>query len=233
MATKAVFFDFGGTLFVIRHHKVLQRLLHEDGRDVRLESIQAAYLKVEPWWLSVYGAGRISAEETDEAYRILDAKVIFELFPDETPTGADEFSRLVRVKGPEVESAMPPELYPDAEPLLRRLRADGYTMGLISNATARTRKVVEATGLSDYLDPIVISAEVGYTKPNPEIFRIALSLAKAQAREAIHVGDIYESDVVGATNAGLKGVLIDRDGLQGNVDCPRISNLGEVYDFIV
>ncbi len=232
LATRAVFFDLGGTLFIIRHHKILRMLLQEEGRAVELASIHAAYMKVEPWWLSVYGNQRIGPEGTDEAYRVLDERVVLELFPDEAPSDAVEFSKKVRVKGPEIEDAFPPELFPDAEPLLQRLRADGYSMGLISNATVRTRRVVEATGLTNYLDPIVISAEVGYLKPRPEIFRIALARANVRADEAIHVGDLYESDIVGARNAGMKGILIDRDGTSGGPDCPKISSLGEVYDFI-
>ncbi len=200
---------------------------------MELASIHAAYMKVEPWWLSVYGNQKISPGETDEAYRVLDEKVVLELSPDKSPSYAAEFSKTVRVRGPAIERAIPPELFPDAEPLLRRLRADGFSMGLISNATTRTRRVVEATGLTSYLDPVVISAEVGYLKPRSEIFRIALARAGVGADEAIHVGDLYEADIVGARNVGMKGLLIDREGTSGEADCQRISSLLEVYDFMV
>ena len=231
MVTRAVFFDFGGTLFVMKHHSALQLLLREEGREVDLRSIHAAYMKAEPWWLSVYGSGPTDPRATEDAYRALDARVVLELFPDETPSGADEFSRRAREKGLAIEEAMPSELYPDAMPLLAELKREGFLMGLISNATARTRKTVEATGLTDYLDPIVISAEVGCSKPNPEIFRIALAKSKTRAEEAIHVGDVYESDVVGARNAGMKGILIDREGLDRHGDCPRVSTLADVRRF--
>jgi len=46
------------------------------------------------------------------------------------------------------------------------------------------------------------------------------------------VGDVFESDIVGARNAGITGILIDRDDSQVGVDCPRIRDLNEIYRFI-
>jgi len=73
---------------------------------------------------------------------------------------------------------------------------------------------------------------VGYTKPHPEIFRIALREVGVEASEAVHVGDLYEADVMGARNAGMKGILVDRDGTQRSSDCPRVRSLPEIYQFI-
>ena len=228
MATKAVFFDFGGTLFVIRHHEVLRTLLHEEGRDVGPDSVRDAYFSVEPWWLAVYGTQELGPDATEEAYRVLDMRVIMKLFPDEPPSEVEGLSRLVRAKAPELERSIPPELYPDALPVLKKLKDEGLRVGLVSNATAKTRRTIEATGLADILDPIIISAEVKCLKPNPKIFRIALEAARARPEEAIHVGDIFESDVAGARNAGMEGILIDRDGRSHRPDCPTVSSLHQV-----
>ncbi len=231
MATKTVFFDFGGTLFVIRHHKVLQTLLHEEGRDVGPGSVRDAYFSVEPWWLSVYGTQELGPDATEEAYRVLDMRVIMKVLPNEPPSEVEVLSRLVRAKAPELERSIPPELYPDALPALRKLKDGGLEVGLVSNATAKTRRTIEATGLADILDPIIISAEVRCLKPNPKIFRIALDAARSRPEEAIHVGDIFESDVVGARNAGMEGILIDRDGRSRRPDCPTVSTLHQVLAY--
>ena len=90
-------------------------------------------------------------------------------------------------------------------------------------------KLVDLT--KRYLQHVVISGIVGYSKPHPEIFRIALRLAGIEPSQAIHVGDLYESDIVGARNAGIQGVLIDREGTASNLDCPRIMNLGDIYRY--
>ena len=232
MKTKAVFFDLGGTLLVMRRDRIFRRVLQETGRDVGLDRIHAAYLNAESRWMPYYAARVLNEEETSEAYRELDQMVFSALYPGEGEPEAFRASKLVRKRWPELESEIPLELYPDAEPVLERLARDGYALGLISNAPADTVRAVEALGLTRYLGTIVISGAVGYTKPNPEIFRIALRRAGVDASEAIHVGDLYEADVIGARNAGLEGILIDREGDQRNFDCPRVQSLSEIYQFM-
>jgi len=229
---RAVFFDLGGTLLVMRRDRVVRKLLAEEGREVSQDRIHSAYMKVESWWLSVYGKRTLNPEETYEAYRDLDAKVFLHLFPGESPDEADRISRLARTRWPELEKQVPLELYPDAEPLLKRLQSDSYSLALISNAPPDTGKIVEALGLTKYLETVVISGAVGYSKPNPEIFRIALRQANVRPAQTIHVGDLYESDVLGARSAGIEGVLIDRDGVGKEYECPRIKSLAELYRFI-
>jgi HAD superfamily hydrolase (TIGR01549 family) len=232
MPIRGVFFDLGGTLLVMRRYRVFRKALLELGIEASLEQLHSAYLGVESWWLSVYGNRRLSSEQTDEAYRDLDAKVYLAVFPGANAEEADRVSKLVRSRWPEVEKSVPLEMYPDAEPLLQRLKSRGYSMALVSNAPADTSKVVEALGLERYLDPIVISGVVGFSKPHPEIFRIAMKGAGVRPDETVHIGDLYESDVVGARNSGIQAILLDRDGSQVGADCPRISSLAEAEGFL-
>ena len=70
-------------------------------------------------------------------------------------------------------------------------------------------------------------------KPHPPIFEAALRKAGVHPSEAVHVGDQYNSDVVGARGVGIKPVLIDRDGLMCRVDdCIKVRGLMEVLDQI-
>ena len=62
---------------------------------------------------------------------------------------------------------------------------------------------------------------------------IALEKAGVEASEAVHVGDQYKIDAVGAMNAGIKPIIIDRNDLYPEIkDCPRIRNLDELFDVI-
>jgi len=216
----------------MRRDRIFRRVLQEEGWEVDLGQVHSAYLKAESWWIPYYAARVLNAEETAEAYRVLDQKVFSILYPGEREPEALRISKLVRKRWPELESEIPLELYPDAEPTLERLVRGDYALGLISNAPADTIRAVEALGLTKYLGTIVISGAVGYTKPHPEIFRIALRRAGVDAAEAIHVGDLYEADVVGARNAGMEGILVDRDSTHLGSDCPRVQNLTEIYEFI-
>ncbi len=74
------------------------------------------------------------------------------------------------------------------------------------------REVLDRTGLTGFFDAIVISAELGASKPSPRPFAAALEALGADAASALHVGDTYAEDVLGARAAGVTPVLVARDG---------------------
>ena len=87
--------------------------------------------------------------------------------------------------------------------------------------------------MEPYLDFTVTSAEVGAEKPHPPVFLAALEHASVTAEQALHVGDQYSVDVVGARNLGINPVLIDRNDIYPEVnDCPRIHTLAEVTTYL-
>ncbi len=232
MVIRAVFFDLGGTLLIMRRDRIISRILSEAGFPASPEHVHSAYFAVEPSWLDIYGGKTMSGGETEEAYRQLDAMIFRLLFPGQPPEAVEKVSGLTRSRWPELEKTVPLELYPDALPTVERLKSEGYILGLISNAPPDTLKVIHTLGLSALMPTIVVSGIVGVSKPNPEIFRIALREAGVEPSESAHVGDVYEADVQGAKNAGMKGILIDRDGSQQSLDCPRITTLSEIHDYL-
>lgn len=103
-------------------------------------------------------------------------------------------------------------LFPDALPCLAALRP-GYTLGLLTNgASSLQRAKVSALGLEAHVDHVVIAGEVGVSKPDAAIFERALSLAGCEPHEAAMVGDLLDRDILGAMNAGLLPVWINRHG---------------------
>ena len=117
------------------------------------------------------------------------------------------------------------ELPPEVIPALGRLRGGGLRLVVVSNANGRLRALFDRIGLTRHLDDVIDSFEVGYEKPDPAIFRLALARAGAEPDGAVHVGDLYHVDVVGARAAGVRGVLLDAAGLYGDHDCPRVATL--------
>ncbi|MBO4353051.1 MAG: HAD-IA family hydrolase, partial [Eggerthellaceae bacterium] len=85
-------------------------------------------------------------------------------------------------------------------------------LGIISNWDATLEGLVRAMGYLPYFDDVVASAAVGYRKPNPVIFEIALERMGVDANHAFHVGDLPEADGDGATSAGITPIIIDRNG---------------------
>ncbi|HXG62783.1 MAG TPA: HAD-IA family hydrolase [Planctomycetota bacterium] len=119
-------------------------------------------------------------------------------------------------------------LYDDAVPTLRELRARGLRLGIVSNWDTRLRRIAEGHGLDRLVDFLVISAEAGARKPDPRIFREALARAGVAAAEALHVGDLADEDVEGALAAGLRAVLLDREGTAAADGIPTIRSLAEL-----
>lgn len=117
-------------------------------------------------------------------------------------------------------------------PGLARLRALGLRLVVVSNANGRLRAAFDRNGLTPHLDDIIDSTEVGYEKPDPGIFRLALARAATEPARAVHVGDLFHVDVVGARGAGLRGVLLDVADLYADHDCPRVRSLTALVDLI-
>lgn len=124
-------------------------------------------------------------------------------------------------------------LFDDALPIIRTLRGRGIVLGLVSNLSRALDGDCNELGLTPYIDFALTSSEIGAEKPYPPIFLAALERAGVSASEAIHVGDQYHSDVVGAKGVGINPLLLDRDGFwEGVNDCPRIRSLGEIVNHL-
>lgn len=100
--------------------------------------------------------------------------------------------------------------YPEVEEVLERLRNEGVRCGILSNWDFRLRQILEGQELAGYFDPVVISGEVGFEKPDRGMFRKAEELAGVQAETAMLIGDDPLMDGRGATEAGWKVELVHR-----------------------
>lgn len=101
-------------------------------------------------------------------------------------------------------------LYPDVLPNLARLRAAGYRLALVSNASREAASVVHVLGLDQAVDALVVSCEVGTLKPKPDILRMALEQLGAPAERALLVDDV-PANLDAARALGLATALIVRD----------------------
>jgi putative hydrolase of the HAD superfamily len=118
-------------------------------------------------------------------------------------------------------------------PVIRTLKSSNIILGLVSNLSRGLDGHCNELGLTPYIDFALTSSEIGVEKPHAPIFLAALERASVDASEAIHVGDQYYADVVGARGVGINPLLLDRDGFWENVkDCPRIRSLSEIPSYL-
>jgi putative hydrolase of the HAD superfamily len=190
-------------------------------------------VELEPPWLSL--RARIPAEVSDDRLeRALRAEMAY--YRDHAHEARDEASLAalreraagivsdqlgIEVTAAELVDAIRFDAYPDAIPALSELRERGLSLVAVSNWDCSLPAVLERCGLGELLDGAVSSAAAGARKPDPAIFEPALELAGCAPEEALHVGDTAEVDVEGARAAGIRPLLIDRDGNEGDISSLR------------
>jgi putative hydrolase of the HAD superfamily len=121
---------------------------------------------------------------------------------------------------------------PDTLNTLNVLAERNYRLGVISNSNGKILELLESVGLAAYFKVIVDSEIVGIRKPDPAIFDLALSALEVRPERAIYIGDLYEIDFLGATNAGINAVLFDPQDQHDSPDCLKINRLSQALELM-
>lgn len=102
-------------------------------------------------------------------------------------------------------------LYDDTLPTLDALP---QRLGIITNAElAFQLGKTDAMGITGRFEHVIASGEVGAVKPEARIFRAAVERFSVDAAQAAYVGDRLRTDAIGAAEAGLLGIWLDRNGV--------------------
>jgi 2-haloalkanoic acid dehalogenase type II len=200
---KAVLLDALGTLVELQPPTPrLQRLLAQSGFEVSEERAAAGFAAEIAYYLDHH----LEGSDRERLERLRDRC-------------ADEMRRALEL--PELDHATARRMmlealefqpYPDVLPALGELRERGLTLVVASNWDCSLSDWLEPAGITDLVDGVVTSAEVGAPKPHPRVFERALAIAGVAPSEALHVGDKVDNDVDGAAAAGVRAVLLQREG---------------------
>ncbi|MGA2383482.1 MAG: HAD-IA family hydrolase [Gemmatimonadales bacterium] len=210
---RAVFFDAGGTLVHPDYGRVAEALRRTVGRAPSREALAEAEY-----------AGRAAVEAAMTADPALDDGSRWQLHFTGALTALGFSAFELRQAAPAIRAeheranlwTVP---QPGAADGLASLHQLGLVVGCVSNSDGTVADLLADVGLAASLDFVVDSGVVRVEKPDPEIFRIALRRAGVEADEAMHVGDLYPVDVVGARRAGIEPVLLDPLGRYGDRGC--------------
>jgi putative hydrolase of the HAD superfamily len=102
------------------------------------------------------------------------------------------------------------EIYSDVIPALTEWQRSGVQLAVLSNFDSRLHTVLKVLELDRYFSTVTISTEVSAAKPQAEIFTAALNKYQCQPQFAWHIGDSLEDDYLGAGNAGLTAIWLNR-----------------------
>ena len=117
------------------------------------------------------------------------------------------------------------QLHDDVLPCLESLAPARF--GVVTNGDLEFQQSkMRATGLLDRVEYVIASGSVGVAKPDPAIFRHACEVFGVATSDACYVGDRLRTDAVGAAEAGLLGVWLDRPGVATAEDRAEASAAG-------
>ena len=229
---KAVFFDLYQTL--VRYQPSQEELeakaLKSFGFDVSPENLRHPILTANEYIYQQIAKRPLSQRSREElmALYMEYQRIVLK----EAGLEADE-KVVMGLLGMMQKAKMDLVLFDDVLEALDDLKKRGLKLGMISNIERDMSATLEKLGLSTQLDIVVTSQDAGFTKPQREIFQYALDRSGIKPDEAVYVGDQYQVDVIGAESAGMKGILLDRDGYyRENLDCPKINSLDELAGLI-
>jgi HAD superfamily hydrolase (TIGR01549 family) len=132
------------------------------------------------------------------------------------------------------EAYRPQDLIPgDLVETLKRLREQGYVLGVLSNRNESYSGYLAERGLGEFFNLAIYAGEAGLYKPNPGVFHYLLDKAGVSAEESVYVGDNYYADVVGAREAGMNPVLLDVNHVFDEPDCPVIQSHSQIFQLLV
>lgn len=225
---EAVLLDAGGVL-ILPHHGLVVDALAAVGVSLDGADLDGAH----------YAGSAVLREWPDDDEEIL-------------ARFTDAYARAAGVPEESLERALPAlraafgreEMWrrpaPGAAEAIRRLRAAGLKVAVVSNSSGHCEQHLLATsvcqtgtGAGAEVDTIVDSHLVGVAKPDPAIFHLALDRLGVTPDAAVHVGDIVGADVAGARAAGVTPLHMDPYGFCADSDHAHVLSLDDVVDIVI
>ncbi len=197
LGCRGLLFDFGGTLDSDGEHWLdrFYSLYRDAGLGLPLEEIKRAF----------YHADGLCCE--DPRVRVMGLRPLM-----------DHHVRIqfqaLNLQDEDREREMAPSFCSKTERFLRRNAAlleslrQRYRRGIVSNFYGNLVTLCKEAGLAPSLEVMLDSMIVGCSKPDPEIFRIAVDKLALSPAEVVFVGDSWERDIVPARRLGMKTVWL-------------------------
>ncbi len=223
---KAVFFDVGGTLLHV--HPSVGDVYAHHARSFGFTGDAADLNKrFGEEWKSLGGMESLGRQKGPEIEQQFWRNLVYRVF--QPLGGLDNFDKYFEQVYQAFAGKDSWRVFEDVEQsqILKRLKNKGVILGVISNWDSRLPVILKNLGLASYFDFILASTVVGSAKPDSLIFEEALRQSGVAKEKACHIGDEPQADLLGARNAGLHSILIDRKGIHENLS-PKIQSFEEL-----
>jgi putative hydrolase of the HAD superfamily len=224
---KAVFFDVGGT--IIRVHPSVGDVYATHARNFGFSGTPDELNEgFRSQWKKMGGIESLGNKSGPEAEQKFWKDLVFEVF--QPLGGLNRFDEYFELIFEIFRDGSNWNVYEDVieSQIFEKLKARGIILGVISNWDSRLTSTLENLKLADHFKFILPSAVVGSAKPDIKIFEEALRLSGVKPYEACHIGDEVKTDIAGARNAGIHGILLDRDNRFDDSIQPKVKSFLEL-----
>ena len=225
MDVRAVAFDVNGTLVRILTQDAMDQIFRSvahfltyQGIDLHRHQVRELYFEI------MKQQQRASPEEHPEFDAVAIWRSVLDThataFTRTLPPGKLEQMPLFLAEMYRGISRCRLRLYPHVREVLDVLR-ERHPLAIVTDAqSAYARGELHKVGLLDYFDPIIVSGDHGYRKPDRRLFRFALDGLGVAAENALYVGNDMHRDIFGAREVGMKTVMVESDqGTNVHLDC--------------
>jgi putative hydrolase of the HAD superfamily len=230
---KAVFFDWFDTVarYEPSREELYQGGFKEFGLELSLKDIHRGIMAGDRQFVSSGAWSIVRGRRFDEVPELFGAYPAAMLEEAQLVLPLEAQLQLVKKVLGQFKPAW--KLFDDVLPVLPFLKNKDLKLGVITNAEKGIELIAQKLGLGAFLDFMITSDQVGSEKPAAPIFVAALERAGVKADEAVHVGDQYKVDVIGARGVGINPILLDRyETATAVTDCPRICSLNQLAQYL-
>ena len=222
---RAIFFDFGDTMALTKPSYLIRVAIamRAAGYYVSDKDFEIAYLNTD---YEIYKKYKAQGEMTTQEY----VEWFFPILCNHLSLEGDPYAIRAKIRKELREIKFIRKPLSGAVELLEFLKKRDFILGIISNNDGRVEDKCDEVGIKEYFDIIADSTNLGFIKPDARIFHFVLDKLKLSPGEAIHVGDLYGSDVMGGLNAGLDVIWLNKRDMDrpDGIQVISVKNLSEI-----
>lgn len=228
---ETIFLDVGNTLVSMDYTWIAEELAKQ-GVVVELDRLEREEARARPVVSRSLSNRENPSTETTSTFEIYLGAILKNLGFEEREAAAIRDQLVPVLRGPGRERLWS-RVIPGVPEALKRMRSMDLKLVVVSNSDGSVERVLEGLGLAEHLSAVFDSHVVGFEKPDPRFFHHALEKSGAHPETTLHVGDLYDADVLGGRDAGIHVALIDPYDDWGDVDCLRFTELSELEAAII
>ncbi len=226
MDIRALLFDVNGTLIDIETDEGLEEIYRAIAHFLAYQGIVLHRWEVRDLYFQIMQLQRVESAETFAEWDALEVwrELLHNKASDYTRSLPSEKQEQLPLFLAELHRSIARKrlrLYSQVQETLDQLRSH-YRLAVVSDAqSSYAVPELYSVGLLKYFDPIIVSGDYGYRKPDPRLFRKALDALQVRPEQAIFVGNDLYHDIFGAQQVGMKAIVISSN--QGNTPSQTIS----------